>query len=41
MAVAAGKAYVIIDDSLLRIDRVTMPQATTGPITPGNTRPTA
>ena len=38
--VAARKAFVILDGTLLRIDRVGMASAATGPTTPANTRPT-
>lgn len=41
MAVAARKAFVILDGTLLRIDRSGWAQVVTVPTTPGNTRHTA
>jgi Helix-turn-helix of DDE superfamily endonuclease len=38
--VARRKAFVILDGTLLRIDRVGMASATTGRSTPASTRPT-
>jgi hypothetical protein len=40
IAVARGKAFVILDGTLLRIDRVGMTAAATGPTTAANTRST-
>jgi hypothetical protein len=41
VATSARKAFVILDGTLLRIDRVGMGLGVTGPTTQASTRPTA